>query len=117
MKLKIKNLISNFSIKSNCEHIRQLKWKFLKCSSLYEWPCKGMKTNITNLERKLKKLDISLDGANNLCKYNNIKNKLDTIYHHIAESIRIRSKCNWYEQGGKSTISFNIRKNNEARKI
>ena len=55
MKLKIKNLISNFSIKSNCEHIRQLKWEFLKYYSLYEWPCKGMKAKNNKFKTQIKK--------------------------------------------------------------
>ena len=28
---------------------------------------------------------------------------MDSIYDHISESIRIRSKCDWYEHGEKST--------------
>ena len=58
---------------------------------------KERKQKILNLENELKKLDISLDDANNLGKYNSIKNELDAIYDHIAEGIRIRSKCDWYE--------------------
>ena len=59
-----------------------------------------------NLESELKKLEISLDDANNLGEYNSIKSELDAIYDHIAEGIRIRSKCDWYEQGKKSTQFF-----------
>ena len=32
--------------------------------------------------------------------------KFDSIYDHIAEGIRIRSKCDWYEHGEKSTKFF-----------
>ena len=39
-------------------------------------------------------------------KYNIIKNELDAIYDRIAEGIRIRSKCNWYEHGEKLTKFF-----------
>ena len=35
-----------------------------------------------------------------------IKNKLETIYDHTADGIRIRSKCEWYEHGKKSTKFF-----------
>ena len=66
---------------------------------------KGNKNKL-NLESELKKLEISLDDANNLGKYNSIKNELDAIYDHIAEGIRIRSKCEWYEKGKKSTNFF-----------
>ena len=44
--------------------------------------------------------------TNNLGKYNSIKNVLNAIHDHIAEGIRIRSKCNWYEHTKKSTIFF-----------
>ena len=59
-----------------------------------------------NLESELKTLEISLDDANNLGKYNSIENKLDEIYDHIAEDIRIRSKCDWYEHEEKLTNFF-----------
>ena len=39
-------------------------------------------------------------------KYNSVKNELDEIYDHIAESTRMRSKCDWYEHGQKSTKFF-----------
>ena len=42
----------------------------------------------------------------NLSKYNSVKNGLDEIYDHIAEGTRIRSKCDWYEHGEKSTTFF-----------
>ena len=67
---------------------------------------KEKKQKLLILESELKKLKISLDDANNLGKYNSIKNELDTIYDHIAEGIRIRSKCYWYEHGEKSTSFF-----------
>ena len=67
---------------------------------------KEKKQKLLILESELKKLKISLDDANNLGKYNSIKNELDTIYDHIAEGIRIRSKCDWYEHGEKSTSFF-----------
>ena len=59
-----------------------------------------------NLQSELKKLEISLDDANNLGKYDSINNELDAIYDHIAEGIRIGSKCDWYEHGKKLTKFF-----------
>ena len=41
-----------------------------------------------------------------LSKYNSIRNELDEIYDHIVEGTRIRSKCEWYEHGKKSTNFF-----------
>ena len=48
----------------------------------------------------------NLDRDDYLNKYNNIKNKLDTIYGHITKGIRIRSKYNWYEHSKKSAFFF-----------
>ena len=42
----------------------------------------------------------------NWSKYDSVKNELDGIYDHIAKGIRIRSKCDWYEHGKKSTTFF-----------
>ena len=42
----------------------------------------------------------------NLSKYNSVKNELYKICDHIAQRTRIRSKCDWYEHGEKSTIFF-----------
>ena len=47
---------------------------------------------------------MSLDDANSLSKYNNIKNELYAIYDHFAECLRIRSKCSRYMHGEKSRI-------------
>ena len=49
-------------------------------------------------------------------KHNNIKNELDTIYDHIVEGIRIRSKCNWYEHNKNQRFFFLILKNNDEIK-
>ena len=62
---------------------------------------KEREQKILDLESELKKLDISLNDANILGKYNSINNELDAIYNHIADGIRIRSKCDWYEHGKK----------------
>ena len=39
-------------------------------------------------------------------EYNNYKNELDAIYNNIATGVKIRSKCNWYELGEKSSKFF-----------
>ena len=109
---EIKDLILNFDTKNDCDFSRQLKWEFWKCEickfSIHYTKslAKERKQKISNLESELKKLEISLDDANNLGEYNSIRSELDTIYDHIAEGIKIRSKCNWYEQGKKSTQFF-----------
>ena len=57
----------------------------------------------TNLENQLKILQKFLDKDDNLSKNSAIKNELNSIYDHITEGIRIRSKCN----------SMNIAKNQQ----
>ena len=53
----------------------------------------------------------------NLSKYNSVKNELDGIYDHIAEVTLIRSKCDWYEHGIKSTNFFlNLEKQGGSQK-
>ena len=42
----------------------------------------------------------------NIQSYNIYKKELESIFDHIAEGIRIRSKCDWYEHGEKSTKFF-----------
>ena len=62
--------------------------------------------NKTLLENKVKELEGNLNAENNIQSYNIYKKGLDSIYDHIAEDIRIRSKCDWYEHGEKSTKFF-----------
>ena len=57
-----------------------------------------------------------MDDANNLCKYKSTGKELDTTYSHIAKSIRIRSKCDRYEHGGKLYIWKKIRKGTRRAK-
>ena len=47
-----------------------------------------------------------MDDNDNQSKYSAIKNELGTIYDHITEGIRIKSKCDWYEHSEKSTKFF-----------
>ena len=69
-----------------------------------------------NLENQLKELERNLD-EDNLSKYNSPKNELDVTYKHIADVIRIRSKCGWYEHDKKSTNFFKkIRKKTRISK-
>ena len=39
-------------------------------------------------------------------KYNIYKTKLEQIYDHIAEVIKVRTKTQWYEEGEKSSKFF-----------
>ena len=83
---------------------------------------KEQKENKTLLENKLKELKVNLNTKDNVQSYNIYKKELDSIYDHIAEGIRIRSKCDWYQHGKKSTKCFlNLEKKrgnqNQIRKL
>ena len=57
------------------------------------------------LENKLKKLVNNTNYIENL-EYIDCRNKLDKIYEQKINSARIRSKCNWYQFGEKSSNFF-----------
>ena len=49
----------------------------------------------------------------NQCLYNKCKRDLEDIYDNIAEGRRIRSRCQWYEEGQKSSkFCLNLEKFN-----
>ena len=80
-------------------------WKS-KCTIDYSTAAKIRKQHKIDLEYKLKNLNNNLTSEENRKLYNNYKNELETIYDHIADGIKIRSKCEWYEHGEKSTKFF-----------
>ena len=57
------------------------------------------------MENKLKTLENSPNFVNNP-EYIETYEKLDKIYQEKANGIRIRSKCNWYGHGEKSSKFF-----------
>ena len=62
-------------------------------------------------------MESNLNCDINLVEYINCKNQLKEIYDDIAKGIKVRSKCQWYEQGEKSTKFFlNLEKTNENKK-
>ena len=58
------------------------------------------------LDTELKQLENNLESSDNLRKHESLKNDLELIYDHVDEEVTIRSKCDWYEQGEKSTKLF-----------
>ena len=63
------------------------------------------KTQTLLLEKKLKSLECTTNYLDN-CEYVSCKSKLDQFYEEKANGIRIRSKCDWYDSGAKSTKFF-----------
>ena len=53
------------------------------------------------LESKLKLIEKSLSCDKNIEEYHKCKADLDEIYDNIAEGVKIRSKCQWYEENEK----------------
>ena len=58
------------------------------------------------LEKKLKLLESQLNYNEAKDEYNVCKENLNVIYDEIANGIKIRSRCNWYELGEKSNKFF-----------
>ena len=58
------------------------------------------------LETTLKLLEKSLSSEENQFLYDKCSRDLEEIYDNIAEGIRIRSRCQWYEEGEKSSKFF-----------
>ena len=70
----------------------------------------------------LTELESNLNTKDNIQSYIIYKKGINSIYDHIAEGIRIRSKCDWYEHGEKSSKFFlNLEKKrgnqNQIRKL
>ena len=90
----------------------QIKWEFLKYEiwkftiDYSKTAAKIRKQHKIDLEQKLKNLENNLTSEENRKLYNHYKNELETIHDHIANDIRIRSKCVWHEHGRKSTKFF-----------
>ena len=106
---KTKNLIQTFYSNQNFIPNAQLKWELLKYK-IREFTInyskklgKEQKENKTLLENKLKELEGNLNTEDNIQSYNIYKKELDSVYDHITEGIRIRSKCDWCEHDEQST--------------
>ena len=72
--------------------------------------------------KKLKLLEGKLNCNKAKDEYNVCKENLNVIYNEIADGIKIRSRCNWYELGEKSNKFFlNLEKyqasHNTIRKV
>ena len=59
-----------------------------------------------NQKKKLKEIESNLNSEANLNEYTKCKKDLELTYQRIAEGVKIRSKCPWYEEGEKSTKFF-----------
>ena len=58
------------------------------------------------LETTLKLIEKNLSIEENQCLYDKCKRDFELIYDNIAEGIRIRGRCQWCEEGEKSSKFF-----------
>ena len=110
----LKNFIAETKTKLHSDDFvnSQGKWEFFKYE-IRKFTIKFSKSlaqdrrkKKVNLEKKLSILENDLNNNRNLQLYNECKKELDEIYENITEGIRVRSRCQWYEEGEKSTKFF-----------
>ena len=80
--------------------IRQFLITFLKNIS------KSLNAEREILEKELKDFEKSDSSYSDNEDYLSCKTKLDEIYGKKVKGLKIRSKCDWYKQGEKSTKFF-----------
>ena len=108
----MKKLITKINTSNEFLEDAQMKWEFLKHEirkftiHYSKTAAKIRKQQKTDLAQKLKDLENNLTSEKNkkLCNY--YKNELETVYDHIADSKKMRNKCEWFEHGEKSTKFF-----------
>ena len=109
MKIYIKDILENMDKENIIDE--QLRWEFLKYeirkfSIIFSKNlAKIKKIETSSLESKLNLLETTEKFDSN-SEYIECKNKLEQIYTEKANGIRIRSKCDWYEYGEKSSKFF-----------
>ena len=59
-----------------------------------------------DLETKIKKLEQNITNEGKFNEYKTAKDALENFYGNIAAGVKIRSKCDWYQNGEKSTKYF-----------
>ena len=55
---------------------------------------------------KITELEKDIDSDEKFEEYDKKRNELEQIYDKIAEGVKIRSNCSWYQYGEKSTKLF-----------
>ena len=87
----------------------QVRWEYLKYEvkkfsiKFSKAQAKKLRLERVFLEKKLKNLEIIM---NNHEEHNDCKTHLEQIYKIMTNEIKIRSKCEWYEHGEKSSKFF-----------
>ena len=109
MKFHIKSTLKTLEIEATND--LQVRWEFLKYEirklsiEFSKLQAQNTKKEKMFLENKLEKLENNTNCMENL-DYIDCRNKLDKIYEQKVNGIRIRSKCDWYKHGEKSSKFF-----------
>ena len=117
MSLHIKIILKVFDNENISDD--QVKWEYLKYKvrkfTIHSSKnlAKSIRDERIKLEEKIKNLEKNaVSDLNNNQEYINCKSNLESIYQTKVDGIRIRSKCDWYENGEKSSKFFlNLEKN------
>ena len=63
------------------------------------------------METKIKNLEQNITDEDKINDYKTTKDELEIRYDNIVTRVKIRSKCDWYQSGQKSTKCFlNLKK-------
>ena len=111
---KMKNQISETLCMLDQNKItdKHLRWEYLKYEirkstmNVSKNLVKEENKDRNFLRKELKKLEKNLTNFQTNEYYLEFKQKLQDIHNKKENGIRIRSKCNWYENGEKSTNFF-----------
>ena len=110
MEILQKNFIEDLNSENSFDD--QVMWDYIKFQ-IRKFTISYSKIRVKNtrrikddLEKKLKDLQNDLNSDDQLQKYNEIKSELEKIYEKFVEGAKVRIKCTWYEEGGKSTKFF-----------
>ena len=110
MKQHISKVKSQFNLAfGNKPHVQ---WEFLKYQiwkfniEFSKNKAKLKREKISRLESKLTESEQNLSNDEAKEQYNAYRDEINEIYDEISNSIKIRSKCDWYEFGKKSNKFF-----------
>ena len=90
----------------------RVKWELLKSEvrkfaiNFSEKLAQNSRKLQRDLETKIKKLEQNIINEDKFNEYKTAKGELETFYDNIATGVKIRSKCDWYKYGEKSTKYF-----------
>ena len=106
-----------FSLENDPYLTDQVKWELLKYEiRKFAINFSGKLTQNsrklqTNLETKIKNLKQNIIDEDKFNGYKTAKDELENLYDNIATGVKIRSKCDCYQYGEKSTkYSLNLEK-------